>query len=177
MVISYDGGFPKTYQMANFEASFSITSSADGKLLTVSDTSAYIVNDQGLTIADFLSRIVTILDSAGTLVATIDLGTELTVTYVIEADIWANATLTLTGLDLVATYTKNLIFPFDRITKNLYREVLAENGCGCTNKQADYALMKGDIFFRGVEIAAPAGEGIEWQSNLDSAYKFLDAVH
>lgn len=162
--------------MATLLPDFTITSSADGKTLTVTDTSNYTTNDEGLVIADFASRVVTIVDSAGTAVTTIDLASSLTATYATEVDLWANATLTLTGSGEVATYTKNLIFPMSRITKNKYREVLAENGCGCHNKNVDYALMKADIFFRGAEIAEPAGEGIEWQTDIDSAYAFLDAV-
>ena len=162
----------------NFAASFTITSIADGKLLTVSDTSNYITNDQAIVLASFSSRVVPIYNAAGVLITTINFGaTALTATYVLAADLWADATMTLTGISPVANYTKHLIFPFDRITKNLYREALAGNSAVCTNRNVDYALMKADIFFRGAEIAAPAGEGVEWQTNINSAYAFLNEVN
>lgn len=158
--------------MAAFAASFEILQSSDGLTLTINDTSNYTVNDEDYVIADFLSREVLLLDAYGDEITTIDLGSLLTADYAITRDTWVNGTLNLTGVDPVPDYTKNLLFPFDRITKNLYRALL-KNGC-CSNILNEQALSAADRFFRGSEISAISGDGPGFQSDIDAAYAYLN---
>lgn len=161
--------------MAIFAASFTLVQSSDGLTLSFADTSNYITNDQGYVVGSFSSRQLVLLDGNGAAIETVSLGTDLTAEINITADVWVNATLNLTGINPVPNYTKNLLFPFDRITKNLYRKAL-KGGC-CGNPLVDNALSEADRFFRGAEISAPSGDGPGWTADINAAYGYLNALN
>lgn len=167
-------GLLKIPDMAAFIADFKISVSSDGKTLTIEDISTYGDNDENYVISDFETREVVLLDANGEEIATVDLGSELTADCEISADIWVNATLTLYRIDPIPNYSKNHLFPFFRITKNLYRKLL-KGGC-CQNVTVENALTHADIFLRGEEIEAPSGNGPAWQNDVDAAYAYLNAV-
>ena len=160
--------------MAIFAAAFSLTQSSEGLTLAFTDTSNYNTSDPVITLADFSSRQLVLLDSSGSSIETIALGSNLSANIDITSDIWVNATLNLTGISPVGNYTKNLLFPFDRITKNLYRKAL-KGGC-CSNPLVDNALSEADLFFRGAGISAISGDGPGWQDDISSAYAYLIAL-
>lgn len=166
--------FPYDFDMAAtpFAPEFTITVSSDGLTLTIEDQSNYTDNDESLVISSFTTREVVLLDAYGEDIATVSLGSQLEVTATITADIWVNATLVLTGDSL--NYTKNHLFGFDRITKNLFGE-LQIGGC-CTNPTVENALMKATILFRGADEAELSGNGPAWQTDIDAAYAFLNSV-
>jgi hypothetical protein len=168
-VINYDGFYQKP--MAIFAANFTLTQSSDGVTLYFTDTSNYGISDPVITISNFSSRQLVLLDANGTSIETVDLGTNLSAEIIIARDKWVNATLNLVGINPVGNYTKNYLFPFDRITKNLYRKAL-KGGC-CNNPLIERALSEADRFFRGAEISAPAGDGPGWTNAIDSAYAYL----
>ena len=161
--------------MSVFAANFTMVQSSDGLTLSFADTSNYITNDQGYLVGSFSSRQLVLLDANGAAITTINLGASLTADYAITADVWVNATLNLTGINPVPNYTKNLLFPFDRITKNLYRKAL-KGGC-CGNPLVDNALSEADRFFRGAETSAPSGDGPGWQDDINSAFAYLNALN
>lgn len=160
--------------MAIFSANFTLTQSSDGVTLSFTDTSPYGTSDPVINLADFSARSLVLLDANGASIETVDLGDDLTAEITIARDKWVNATLNLTGINPVANYTKNYLFPFDRITKNLYRKAL-KGGC-CSNPIIENALSEADRFFRGAEISAPSGDGPGWQEDIDSAYAYLIAL-
>lgn len=162
--------------MAAFTPLFEITYSYDGKTITVNDLSDYTTNDEAYTLADFI-RTVVIQNASGDVVQTLEMGDELTKDFTITSDLWADTTLVLTGVDSVGDYSVNLIYPLDRIAKNMFLEELGENGCsGCGSKKNAEAMANADLFLFGMEIAAPAGEGIRWQSYANTTYSFLDSL-
>lgn len=160
--------------MAIFAAEFTISQISDGFTLNFVDQSNYATSSPVINVSDFSARELVLLDSAGNSIQTVNLGTDLTAEIAITADVWVNATLNLTGINPVGNYTKNYLFPFDRITKNLYRKAL-KGGC-CSNPLVENALSEADRFFRGAEISAPAGDGPGFQEAIDSAYAYLIAL-
>jgi hypothetical protein len=156
--------------MADFAANATGAQDVTGTLPVFTDTSPYgSGNDQGYVIADFTSRTFTLKDSAGNLIAVLDLGSNLSVTYPITKDQFIVATLTLQG---VGTFTKEIKLPFNRITLNAYRNALADAGCSCScNGQSE--LNDADRFLRGAEIEGPAGNGAAFDSDISAAYAYL----
>lgn len=160
--------------MAVFAPTFSLLQSSDGLTLSFTDTSNYGTSSPVINLADFSARSLVLLDANGTSIETVNLGSDLTAKVSITRDKWVNATLNLTGINPVGNYTKNYLFPFDRITKNLYRKAL--NGGCCSNPIIKKALSEADRFFRGAEISAPSGDGPGFQESIDSAYAYLIAL-
>lgn len=163
--------------MAAFTESFELENSPDGKTITVRDTSNYADSDEVYTAASF-TRAVEIRNSLDVLVATVEMGADLEKTFTITSDLWAKAKFTWSGIGAISgvDYEKELIYPLDRISKNMFLKELSENGCSCSNKNNYEAMINADLFFTGMEFAAPAGEGIRWQSYANTAYKFLDSI-
>lgn len=154
--------------MAAFEDNFTGTQSSDGLTDTFTDTSNWADNSEGYVRSNFV-RTFTFLDAYGTVLGTIVLPTTSNVaTLALTADKWVNATLSIVGAQ---TYTKNYLFPFSRITKNKYKELL-KDGC-CQADKSEEALAAADRFFRGAEIDAPAGNAAGWQENIDAANAYL----
>lgn len=160
--------------MAIFAANFTLTQSSDGVTLSFTDTSNYGTSSPVINLSDFSFRELVLLDADGAEIETVELGSGLTAEISITRDKWVNATLNLIGINPVGNYTKNYLFPFDRITKNLYRKAL-KGGC-CNNPIIEKALSEADRLFRGAEISAPAGDGPGWQENIDAAYAYLIAL-
>lgn len=160
--------------MAIFAANFTLTQSSDGLKLLFTDTSNYGTSDPVVILANFSARELVLLDANGSEIDTINLGNSLSAEIDITRDVWVNATLNLTGINPTPNYTKNYLFPFDRITKNLYRKAL-KGGC-CSNPLIEKALSMADRFFRGADISAPSGDGPGWQNDIDAAYGHLIAL-
>lgn len=155
--------------MADFAASATAAQDITGKLPIFTDTSPYGNNPEGYVLSDFTSRTFTLKDSSGNLLAVLDLGNNLSVTYPITKDQFIVATLTLTG---VATYTAEIKLPFNRITLNAYRNALADQGCSCGCNGND-VLCDVDKFLRGSEIEGPAGNGPAFDADINAAYAYL----
>lgn len=160
--------------MAAFAASATGSQDSTGRILTLTDTSNYTTNDEGYIISDFTTRQFVLYDAYGEEIETLDLGAELEVEYDIPLgpDPYIQAVLILAG---VGDYTDTIDLPLDRITQNLYRNLL-KKGC-CTSQSVENALMHADMFFTGSEFEAPLEGGAPgFQADINAAYAYLNAV-
>lgn len=156
--------------MAAFAPALTGSQSSDGFTATFEDSSIYGSNTEGYQPTDF-ARSIVLTDAFGNTLATLPLpGTQLTATYALIKDLWISAQLILIGH---GNYQVTEIFPFDRITKNAYRNLL-QQGC-CPNKKIDYRLDAADKYLLGAAIEAPTGQGAGFQTDIDSAYAYLTA--
>jgi hypothetical protein len=156
--------------MTVFTPALTGSQSSDGKTLTITDLSNYSVNSQGYTISDFTTRQVVLTSSDGTVLATLNLGISLTITWQIVKDQYIKATLNLAG---VAPYSTFINLPLQRNTRNLYR-VLLQGGC-CQNKTIEQKLAKADIYFRGSDIEELAGNGPAFDRDIFTINSYLNS--
>lgn len=159
-----------------FVPSFNIYSSSDGLTGIVEDTTDY-TNDENITVDDFSSREVVILDAYGEDFTTVTFsGSELEAEFDIgDINLWANSTMTWTGINPVGDYTETLDFPLGRITQNNYQR-LVKLGC-CTAPNVEEALGQADIFIRSADISASGGVSVGWQTAMDSANTYLRSAY
>lgn len=153
---------------------FNIEQASNGLTAQITDQFNY-GSASGIVVTDFSSRSVVITDAFGEPFTTVTFeGSGLTASFDIgRINLWANATFSWTGIDPVGNYTKTLEFPLGRITYNLYRTLL-KPGCCSSSMLVENALNAADRFFRGAEIEAPAGNGVGWTSDINSAYSYLN---
>jgi hypothetical protein len=157
--------------MAAFAPVITGIQSSDGLTLTLTDGSNYGSNNEGYIISNFTTRNVVLTASDNSVLATLPLGSGLTVTYPLTADKYITATLVLAG---VAPYSTFINLPLGRITQNLYQVLLASVGC-CANHSTNEKLEAGDIYFRGCDLAGISGNGLSFDSNISSAFKYLNS--
>lgn len=159
--------------MAAFAQNFTITQSSDSLTGTIEDTSNYDDNDEGITVDDFSSRVVVILDAYGEAYATVTFeDDELEATFDIDDEnLWADATMDWTGIDPVEDYEKHLQFPLGRVTQNSYRNIL-QLGC-CSDAVAQNALSNATNYLQDGSYAATEGNAAAWQKDYDAAKKYL----
>ena len=116
--------------MAVFAASFTVSQSADCSTLTFVDTSNYVGNDSGITMASFTSRQYLVSNSDSQLIATIPLtGGALTGTYALSADAWLSVELNLVTASTSYTETHSVLSTC--YLQTCYAELVAETECGC----------------------------------------------
>jgi len=104
-------------------ASGVISQSLSGNTLTFTDTSTGV--------GTITSRILTIYDSGGTLLDTIDMGAGLTATYGITSDVYLTFVLTLTN-DAAETYTVTVNYISVRFYKNAQAALAALLSVPCS---------------------------------------------
>lgn len=155
--------------MPAFAAILQATQSADGFTILFTDASLYgSASDQGYEPGDFI-RTIELLDAANELIAVLEFaGTDLTVSYPITKDQFISGELFLTG---DTSFNNLVLFPFDRITKNVYRNLL-KRGC-CSDHSTDQRLAFGDIFFQGCSIEGVSGNGVAFDKDIAAAYAYL----
>lgn len=158
--------------MAAFAANATGSQSADGKTLTLTDLSNYTSNTENYTIADFITRQFILKDSAGNTLATLNLGSDLSVDYQLTKDQYIEATLNLAG---VAPYTKVIDLPLQRITQNIYRTLLA-SGCCCQSVVVEQTLSIADNYFLGASIEGLSGNGPGFDRDISAAYAYLNSI-
>jgi hypothetical protein len=116
--------------MAVFAASFTVSQSADCDTLTFVDTSNYVGNTSGITMASFTSRQYLVSNSDSQLIATIPLtGGALTGTYALSADAWLSVELNLVTASTSYTETHSVLSTC--YLQTCYAELVAETECGC----------------------------------------------
>jgi hypothetical protein len=154
--------------MPAFAAALTGVQDSTGKIVTFTDASSYSDNDENYTPVDF-GRSLLLKDAYGVEISTLDFdGSDIKIPFDLDADQFIVAQLILTGH---GGYTAIKKFPFDRITKNVYRELLKQ-GC-CSNHLIDRRLSWGDIFFRGCDIDGLAGNGPTFDEDINAAYAYL----
>lgn len=157
--------------MAVFAPSTEASQSANGLVATFKDTSNYDTNDQGYEKADFTTNTIVLKDAYGTILETLNFLTEDTVTYEQTADHWFTTERLLEG---VATYEVTEKFPLKRITINKLETALG-SGC-CQGATSARNLCEANAFINGANYAAPSGNSVLWQKNIDSANSYLNLI-
>lgn len=157
--------------MAAFEVSTAAVQSADGLVTTFTDTSNYGTNDEGYVKSDFTTNTIVIKDADGNVLQTSNFLASNTVTYDQTKDLWFTVERALAG---VASYSKTEKFPLKRITVNKLQKVLGSGCCqGATNARN---LCEANAFINGADYAAPSGNAVAWQNNIDAANAYLDII-
>lgn len=159
--------------MSAFAASATASQDTVGTTATFFDMSNYTTNDEGFQPSDF-ARSFVLTDAYGTVLATLPLtGANLSATYALTADQWISAELILTSVGLAPNYTATIDLPFDRITKNTYRELL-KKGC-CQNKAIDERLTNALNYIIGSNFEALGGDGPGFNVDIQAAGSYLNA--
>lgn len=163
--------------MATFAQNFTITQSSDGLTGTVEDTSNYDDNDEGIVVSDFSSRTVLILDWAGEPYTTVTFeDDDLEATFDIDDEnLWADATMSWTGIDPVGDYEKELKFPLGRVTENDFGNVL-RLGC-CSDAVAQNALSNATNYLQDAGYAEISGNASRWMADYNAARRYLQQVY
>ena len=157
--------------MAAFEVSTEAEQSPDGLTTTFTDVNNYTDNDEGYVKSDFTTNTIVIKDANGEVLQTSNFLTSDTVTYTQTKDLWFTIERLLEG---VATYEKTEKFPLKRITVNKLETVLGSGCCqGATNAKN---LCEANAFINGANYAAPSGNSVAWQKNIDAANSFLNRI-
>lgn len=158
--------------MGTFAASQATpTQSSDGKTVSLQDTSNYGSNTEGYTINDFTTREWRIYNASETLIDTISLGLNLTVTYEIDADQWLKFRLFLDGASVpVYSDDKNVLLA--RNTDNALDTVL-QFGCCTLGKQTFENIKKVDIYERRAEKATIYGKPTAADNYIKAANAYL----
>lgn len=160
--------------MAQFKVSGYFTPSADGKTLTLNDTSNYSNNDQGYTVGSMVSRNVQFLDSDGNVIASSAFtGTNLTLDLPVTKDIYveadmnfatANGSLPTTIVDYVSTALYSIA----------QRNMALKLNCACASKGK---LCDNMVKARECANAATSfnlvGDAGDAQKMIDAANAFL----
>ena len=148
--------------------SFTSQQNSTGETVTFTDTSTYTAPD---VIGDYVRSFV-LTDSAGESLDTVAIPTgELTVDYALDKDRWINVTLNAVGS---TTHTETVGHYFFRNTANKLIE--ANNAGCCTSKTDKENICMALRFIKGFEYAAPIGNAVAYQTNIDSANLYLDLV-
>ena len=164
--------------MATFAAAFTVQQSANCTILTLTDTSNYVTNDQSYTTASFGTRVFKLYNSIGGLVATLLMADgDLDVTYTLVQDEWLSAVLELyLGVDTVVDFTVTHSILSTCFLKLCFSELVAESecGCGCSGGSCSCADSTCNDKVRLLEYIKAAEIFAEY-SNSVSAQKQLDA--
>lgn len=157
--------------MAAFEVSTIAAQSADGLVSTFTDDNNYADNDEGYVKADFTTNTIVIKDANGNVLQTSSFLDSDTVTYNQTKDLWFTTERLLEG---IAEYEKTQKFPLRRITNNKLQQVL---GSGCCQGAANAKnLCEANAYIIGAINAAPSGNSVAWQNDIDAANSFLDLI-
>lgn len=162
--------------MAVFKQSFSATESLDGLTITYYDTSNWGIgnNDQNYEKADF-ERTFVGLDPYGDEIFNVTLATTADSFEVSKTtNLWISTTYTATG---IALYTLNQEQGFDRLLANKFQQATLQNCCkGCNGKKNKSSLCEALLFIKGADYSNSAGNGVQWQENINAADKFLNTI-
>lgn len=158
--------------MAAFAVSTEASQSSDGLIVTFLDTSNYGSNDEGYDKSEFTTNTIQIYDADGVLLQTSDFLTEDTVEFNQVKDHWFTTVRTLAG---VASYSKTEKFAnLYRITTNKLERVLG-SGC-CQGMSNSSNLCKANTFLQAATFAAPVGNSVAWQTDVDNANSYLNEI-
>lgn len=158
--------------MPVFQPSVSLSQSADGGTITVTDTSNYSNNSDGVTLANILNRIDTIQDGLGNAVQVVVFGTGLlTASFTITKDYYLNSSLLFT---LANSTTKTGIDNF--LASNFYsnkaREVSRSLKC-CSGNSLCNSAVKADLCYSEAITATLFNVASEAQNAIDNANSLI----
>ena len=145
-------------------ASGNVTQSANGNVLTFTDTSTGI--------GTLTSKTLVIYDSNGAILTTIAMGAGLTATYNITADLYMSFVMTI--IDNTGTYP----FTYNFLSTTFYdtnlANIVAQMGCGCgtDNENLIYADI-GEIFKSAALRDALSALAVAAQSMITAANNYL----
>lgn len=154
-----------------FAVSTSAVQSSDGLVVSFYDDSNYSDNTEGYDKSDFTTNTIVIKDATGAILQTSNFLSSNIVTYNQTKDHWFTTERLLEG---VATYEKTEKFPLKLITTNKLQTVLGAGCCqGVTNARN---LCEANAYINGANYAAPSGNSVAWQNDIDAANLFLDNI-
>lgn len=166
--------------MAVFAASFTVSQSADCSTLTFVDTSNYVGNDSGITMASFTTREYLVSNSDSELVATIPLtGGALSGTYALSADAWLSVELNLETASTSYTETHSVLSTC--YLGKFFSSSMANSECGCDcNGSCNCDSTASDTlrvleYIKAAEIFAEYSNGPLSQKQLDSGTALINA--
>jgi len=157
--------------MAQFALSFTATQSQDATQVLITDTSNWGSNDSGYIESQFVRTFV-LTDYLNNAITSIVLPTGTnTATYNVPAKTnpWINIDYVLSNgpVDL----SKLQSYPFQRYFELAYIDGIKGNcGCGCIGENQ---MCQVDAYYQGASFAAPVGDSVNYQNDIDSAYKLL----
>ena len=159
--------------MAQFALKFVATQSEDGSQVLITDQSNWGAgnNDQNYSESQF-TRTLVLTDALGNAITSIVLPTNVnTATYNVPANTnpWINIDYVLSN----GPVSPNLLqsYPFQRYFELAYiAEIKGNCGCGCIG---DNPMCQVDAVYQGADFAAPVGDAVNYQNDIDSAYKIL----
>lgn len=140
-------------------ASLSISTPISGTPILVTDTSTGLPT--------ITSRVLTVFDATGTLLATINMGSSPTATYAVTGDQWLRFVLTLNAGAYTATG--------DFLLENFYYNGLVNNvktGCGCSGNSLCSDTTKAMLSDKAAVFYATYGLAV----NSDTCIKAADAL-
>lgn len=154
--------------MAAFQQDYSATQDDTG-LVTFHDDSTWDVSDEHYDEADFVRKI-DLVDAYGVFIATVIFPPlSLITTYQLLTNKWIVGTYDITG---VISRTKIHKFGFQRLFEVAFIEAKVEDcNCGCIHSDVDMCDVIS--FYLKATFAAPIGDGVSYQTNIDSAFKLL----
>jgi hypothetical protein len=140
-----------------------VTQSANGQVLTYTDTSS--------NVGTVTSRILNIYDSNEVLVDTINMGASLTATYNITTDVYLSFIETLVDDGVNHEITVNYLSTiFYEIT---FAPLIAAQNCDTDVFGLIYNLTRASLFKESAEIYAEFGVGQNAQANITQANFYL----
>ncbi len=161
--------------MPVFALSVSAQQSPDGKTVTINDDSNWGVgnNDSNYTTAMFTRELI-LTDAEDNPIIIIPLGIGiLSAIYNVpeKTNPWLNIDLSVVG---PVTLDKTVKLPAQRYFELAYIDSIKENcGCSCLG---DVIGCEIDAFVTGSLFAIPIGDSVNYQADIDAAYKLLTSV-
>lgn len=149
--------------------SISHLQSADGKTLTLIDSSDYTTGD--ISAYNRRVELYTGRDGTGALIASIPfVGNNLSVDYTITKDAYYSARLIWTGTPFVTSVVTNFVltqFEYNQLNKFLNK------GCGCGSKKDSDKVRYGFIYLKLAEKATLGGNSGLANQNITASAKWL----
>ena len=159
--------------MPVFTPSVSLSQSADGSTVIITDTSNYTDNSDGVTINNIISRVDVLQDGLGNVINTVTFGAGLlTATINITKDYYVsnNLTFTIPG-PATRTAVDNTLLP--NFYRNAAREVSRKLRC-CNCNNLCNSAAKADLGYSEAVTAAEFGVASEAQYSIDDANSLIN---
>lgn len=161
--------------MAAFQPAVSLSQSADGSAVIITDISNYgSGNSEGVTLGNIISRVDTIEDGLGNALQTVTFGAGLlTAQITITKNYYLNNALTFTiPGPVVRTGTDNFLAA--NFYKNVAREVSRKLRC-CDCTKLCNAAVKADLAYNEAATATAFGVPSEAQNAIDDANTLINS--
>lgn len=153
--------------------SLNYSQSADGKTLTIIDTSNYVA--QSIDPASYVRKVqlYPLKDAGGTMLDELTFnGAEISVTYDLTQDLYLSAKLIFTGSPSVASVIRNFgttEFEYIALDKRL------KKNCGCNNCKGCDKTTLGALYLSRAEQQVLAGNPAKFNSYIQASLKVLNS--